>query len=119
MTSTIARQGIVASLGGTPEPIIKALLARRPAHALFVVSESSAGDVEDKVLPRLDGYVPQYQKAVVSDPQLLGTCYQEHSGSHRALAGGGGAGPGEGVCGHYGRHQSDVGGAGAGGGGAF
>ena len=77
MTATMARQGIVASLGGTPEPIITALLARRPAHALFVVSESSAGDVEDKVVPRLDGYVPQYQKAVVSNPQVLGTCYQE------------------------------------------
>lgn len=78
MTATKTWQGMVASLGGTPAPIIKALLARRPAHALFVVSESSAGDVEDKVVPGLDdGYVPQYQKAVVSNPQVLGTCYQE------------------------------------------
>lgn len=78
MTATKTWQGMVASLGGTPAPIIKALLARRPTHALFVVSESSAGDVEDKVVPGLDdGYVPQYQKAVVSNPQVLGTCYQE------------------------------------------
>ena len=78
MTATKTWQGMVASLGGTPAPIIKALLARRPTHALFVVSESSAGDVEDKVVPGLDdGYVPQYQKAVVSNPQVLGKSYQE------------------------------------------
>ena len=70
-------QGIVVSLGGTPEPVIKTLLARQPAQALFVVSKSSDGDVEEKILPALAGYVPQYQKAVVSDPQVMGTCYRE------------------------------------------
>lgn len=74
---TTTWQGIVVSLGGSPEPIIRALRARRPAHALFVVSESSAGSVEDEIVPQLDGYVPQYQKAVVSDEQVLGTCYRE------------------------------------------
>ena len=74
---TATWQGIVVSLGGSPEPIIWALQARRPAHALFVVSESSAGSVEDEIVPKLNGYVPQYQKVVVSDPQVLGTCYQE------------------------------------------
>ena len=70
-------QGIVVSIGGTPEPIITALRERRPAHALFVVSAASAGEVEDKILPQLAGFAPQYQIAMVSDPQVLGTCYQE------------------------------------------
>ena len=70
-------QGIVVSLGGTPAPVVKALLERRPPQALFVVSESSATDVEDKVIPELGAYRLQYQKAVVSAPQVLGTCYQE------------------------------------------
>ena len=72
-------QGIVASIGGTPEPIVKALLARRPTHALLVVSQASAAEVEDRIVPQLEraGYRPQYQKALVSDPQVLGSCYQE------------------------------------------
>lgn len=74
---TTTWQGIVVSLGGSPQPIIWALQARRPAHALFVVSESSAGSVEAEIIPKLDGYVPQFQKAVVSDEQVLGTCYRE------------------------------------------
>ena len=77
MTTTKSWQGIVVSLGGTPAPIIQALLARRPAYALFVVSAASSGDVADKVIPHLDGYLPQYQQALVSDPQVLGRCYQE------------------------------------------
>ena len=74
---TTTWQGIVVSLGGSPQPIIWALQARRPAHALFVVSESSAGSVEAEIIPKLDGYVPQFQKVVVSDEQVLGTCYRK------------------------------------------
>lgn len=81
MTATAAVadtwQGIVVSLGGTPAPIIQALLARRPAYALFVVSAASAGDIAAQIIPQLDGYLPQYQQALVSDPQVLGRCYQE------------------------------------------
>ena len=79
MTATAANtwQGIVVSLSGTPDPIIRARLARRPAYARFVASESSARDAEDKIVPQLGGYWPQYQQALVSDPQVLGRCYQE------------------------------------------
>lgn len=72
---TTTWQGIVVSVGGTPQPVIQALLKRKPGRVLFVVSESSDEDVEGRILPELAGYRPQYSKVVLSDPQDVGACY--------------------------------------------
>lgn len=68
--------GMIASVGGSPEPVRKALGDGRPPYVLFVVSCASRSQVEDKILPSL-GYVPQYGYSEVSDHQDIGICYQE------------------------------------------
>lgn len=68
-------RGMVASVGGSPEPVRKALEGR-PDYVLFVVSESSKPEVQNKILPGLN-FVPQYGYSEVSDHQDIGICYQE------------------------------------------
>ncbi len=68
-------RGTIASVGGSPEPVRKALEAR-PAYVLFVVSGDSRSQVENEILPGLD-YVPQYGYSEISDHQDIGICYQE------------------------------------------
>ena len=72
----MALNALIASVGGTPQPIIKAIEWQKPDFILFVVSEGSRGQVEGEVLPGLD-YVPQIESVTVSDHQKIGTCYQE------------------------------------------
>ena len=67
---------MIASVGGSPEPVRKALGEGRPPYALFVVSGASRSQVEDEILPGL-GYVPQYGYLEISDHQDIGICYQE------------------------------------------
>ena len=67
---------LIASVGGSPQPVIKAIEWQKPDFILFVVSEGSRAQVEGEVLPALD-YVPQREFAVVPDHQDIGTCYQE------------------------------------------
>ncbi len=68
-------RGLIASVGGSPEPVRKALEGR-PDHVLFIVSDGSRPEVENKILPGLD-YVPQYRYSEVSDHQDVGTCYKK------------------------------------------
>ena len=74
MTSDL--RGMIASVGGSPEPVRNALDNIRPSLALFVVSEASRIEVEDKVLRGMDD-VPQYRYLEISDHEDIGTCYQE------------------------------------------
>ncbi len=69
-------RGMVASVGGSPEPVRKALYEGRPSYALFVVSDASRSQVEDEILPGL-GYGLQYGYLEISDHQDIGICYQE------------------------------------------
>ena len=68
-------RGMVASVGGSPEPVRKALEGR-PDYVLFVVSGGSRPQVENEILPGLD-YVPQCGYSEVSDHQDIGICYQK------------------------------------------
>lgn len=68
--------GEVISVGGSPEPIKHSLSRYRPTYVLFVVSEESRGQIEEKILPGLD-YTPQYSYAVVSSPEDISSCYRE------------------------------------------
>ncbi len=67
-------RGMIATVGGSPEPVRMALEAR-PGYVLFVVSSGSKPEVKSKILPGLD-YVPQYGYSEVSDHQDIGICYQ-------------------------------------------
>ena len=69
-------RGMIASVGGSPDPVRKALDDGRPPYALFVVSSASRSQVEDEILPGL-GYVPQYGYSEISDHQDIGICYQK------------------------------------------
>ena len=69
-------RGMVATVGGSPEPVRKALDEGRPPYALFVVSDASRCQVEEEILPGRD-YVPQYGYLEISDHQDIGLCYQE------------------------------------------
>lgn len=67
-------RGLIASVGGSSEPVRKALEGR-PDYVLFVVSGDSRPEVENKILPGLH-YVPQFGYSEVSDHQDIGICYQ-------------------------------------------
>ena len=64
------------SVGGSSEPVRKAVGEHQPPSVLFVVSPDSRASIERRILPELP-YVPQYQFAQVSDVESLGTCYRE------------------------------------------
>ena len=69
-------KALIASVGGSPQPIIKAIEWQKPDFILFAVSEGSRAQVEDAVLPALD-YVPQNESVTISDHQDIGACYQQ------------------------------------------
>ncbi|MCS7315867.1 MAG: TIGR02710 family CRISPR-associated CARF protein [Bryobacterales bacterium] len=69
-------KGAVLSVGGSEQPIIKALTWHPAEFVLFVVSEQSVAQVKDKILPALD-YQPQYELLRVNAPDDLGTCYEQ------------------------------------------
>ena len=74
----MAFRGLVLTVGGTPEPVRKAIEYEKPAFILFVVSADSRNSVETCILPKLScTYVPQYQIMEISDHEHIGTCYQE------------------------------------------
>ena len=72
----MALNALIASVGGSPQPVIKAIEWQKPDFILFAVSEGSRSQVEGEVLPGL-AYVPQHEFAPVSDHQDIGKCYQE------------------------------------------
>ena len=72
----MALNALIASVGGSPQPVIKAIEWQKPDFILFAVSEGSRSQVEGEVLPGL-AYVPQHEFATVSDHQDIGKCYQE------------------------------------------
>ena len=76
-------RGMIATVGGSPEPIVKALEVGQPSHVLFIVSERSWSEVDERILPmlrnRLPEYNPQHERFMLTDPQHLGACYQEIS----------------------------------------
>lgn len=62
-------RGMIASVGGSPEPVRKALEAR-PAHVLFVVSSDSRSQVEDAILTGRN-YMPQLEYFSVDQLQKV------------------------------------------------
>lgn len=68
-------KALVASVGGSPEPIIATLLALKPASVCFVVSEATRVSVTEQILPKA-GVQPQYEFLEVADPQSLLSCYE-------------------------------------------
>lgn len=72
----MGKNGLIVSVGGSPEPVIKAIKLKNPDNILFVVSGDSKSTVEDKILRELD-YVPQYKFLEISEHQHIGSCYRE------------------------------------------
>ena len=76
-------QGLVATVGGSPEPLVKTLEVHVPPNVLFVVSDRSRSYVESEIMPRLrrtlsvSEYSPQYEYLEVSDHENIGTCYRQ------------------------------------------
>lgn len=69
-------RGAIFTVGGSPEPILTALRWHKVQFVLFVVSERSEKEVEEKILPGLE-YTPQYEKLRLSTPEDLGACYMD------------------------------------------
>ena len=69
-------KGAILTVGGSPAPIIKALTWYPAEHVLFIVSEQSREQIESMIVPAL-GYRPQYEIALMSNPEDLSACYQE------------------------------------------
>ena len=69
-------QGLIVTVGTSPEPVRKVVEEHQPPSVLFVVSPDSRASVEEKILPELP-YVPQCRFAQVSDAESMETCYQE------------------------------------------
>lgn len=69
--------GIVVSVGGSPEPLIKTLNEHKPKYVLYVISMDTRDKVEQHIRPHLS-YTPDWQSLVeVSDPQYLENCYKQ------------------------------------------
>ena len=83
----MARKGLIASVGGTPAPIIKTIQRQKPDFILFVASEGSKPEVETRILTEATlrelGYTPQYETMALSDHQSVGDCYREIRGAAR------------------------------------
>jgi hypothetical protein len=62
-------------VGGSPEPIIKALKYRQVECVLFVVSEKSESQVEQFILPAV-AYSPQWECVRMDNPDDLNACYE-------------------------------------------
>lgn len=73
---TAPMRGALISVGGSSEPIIHALKSNPIQFVLFVVSERSAGQVAEQILPAL-GYSPQWESIRLKDPDDLNSCYQQ------------------------------------------
>lgn len=73
------KKGLVISVGGTPDPIVKTIESEKPDFILFVASALSRSQVDSEILPlvNIGGYSPQREPMTLSDPQSVGTCYQE------------------------------------------
>lgn len=81
----MTRKGLIASVGGTPAPIIETMQRQKPDFVLFVASEGSKPEVEARILTeetlRELGYTPQYETMTLSDHQSVGDCYREIRGA--------------------------------------
>lgn len=64
----------IYTVGGSPEPIFKCILSRRPDYVLFVVSRGSDATVERDILAKLD-YEPVHAKVVVENENSLEDVY--------------------------------------------
>ncbi len=69
-------RGAVLSVGGSEQPLVKALTWYPAQFVLFVVSPQSESQVHEKILPALN-YQPQYEVLRVSSPEDLNNCYVE------------------------------------------
>ena len=70
-------RGMIASVGGSPRPIVFSLNSDEPSMILFIVSEGSRPQVERSILPELEYGVPQHEYLQVSNHQDIETCYSE------------------------------------------
>lgn len=71
---------LVATVGGSPAPIVHALSSLAPALALFVCSASSAPSVEENILPALDGTFASHLEKdvlVLENEQDLLSCVRD------------------------------------------
>ncbi|HEX5482329.1 MAG TPA: TIGR02710 family CRISPR-associated CARF protein [Terriglobia bacterium] len=68
-------RGVVISVGGSAEPVLKSLQHHQPEAVLFFVSSDSRSEVEEKILPALDR-VLQYSFAETENPGDLAVCYE-------------------------------------------
>ncbi len=70
-------RGLIATVGGTAEPIIETIKSNQPEFALFIVSADSRDTAELAVEASELTLPMRYECLVVSDPQHFGTSYEE------------------------------------------
>ena len=70
-------RGMIATVGGSPEPVTFSLNGDKPSLVLFIVSEESRSLVEESILPKLEYETPQHQCWQVSNHENIETCYKE------------------------------------------
>lgn len=70
-------RGLIATVGGTADPIVVTIEQQRPEFVLFVVSDESRGTAELVAEASEPETPPQYSYLEVSDPQDFGSSYEE------------------------------------------
>ena len=70
-------RGIIATVGGTADPIVVTIEQNQPEFVLFIVSADSRGTAELAVEASELAPPPQCDYLEVSDPQHFGTSYEE------------------------------------------
>ena len=73
----MAFRGLIATVGGTADPIVLTIQQNQPEFVLFIVSADSRGTAELALEASELALPPQCYYLEVSDPQHFGTSYEE------------------------------------------
>ena len=68
--------GLIASVGGSAEPLLKTLREHRPQYVLFVVSDGSFATAVNEIEAVMD-YAPTYDYLQIPNPNDLESIYRE------------------------------------------
>ncbi|NCD32197.1 MAG: TIGR02710 family CRISPR-associated protein [Spartobacteria bacterium] len=77
MTDKEPEHVLIASVGGSPAPIVKTICDKKPKAVIFFVSKDSCDQVFDNIMPAVSarlGYFIRHQLVVTDDEQDLGVC---------------------------------------------
>lgn len=79
MAEYVDTEGMIVSVGGSPEPVRVSLREARPGAVLFVASEGSVGTIQPDILSALD-YRPADSYCVLPDANQLDAAYLQLRG---------------------------------------